>query len=80
MGDLYSVTEIAKLIGVTPETVKHWEQSQLIPQSSRMGRQRKRVWGKAKVILIVRFARDLSYPVPSEDEFINGRYLTKEAI
>lgn len=61
MGELYSVTDIAKLVSVTPETIKHWEEMRFIPQASRMGLQRKRVWGKTKAKLILEFARDNGY-------------------
>jgi DNA-binding transcriptional MerR regulator len=63
MRTLYSLIEVSKLIGVTPETIKNWEQAHYIPQASRMGLKRKRVWSQAKVELILGFARDNGYIV-----------------
>lgn len=64
MGRLYSATEIAKLVGVTPETIKHWEEMGCIPEASRLGLQRKRIWSEWKVQRILEFARDNGYPIP----------------
>ena len=50
MDRTYSLIEVSKLIGVTPETIKNWEQARYIPQASRIGLKRKRVWGKTKVV------------------------------
>lgn len=63
MGKLYSVNRVAGLIGVTPETIKNWERMRYIPESSRIGLQRKRVWGEWKVQRILEFARDNGYLV-----------------
>ena len=64
MGKLYSARMIAELIGIDSVTVKNWESLKLIPEGTRMGLQRKRIWGKAKVLLILEFARDNGYPIP----------------
>jgi len=65
MGKLYSVTDIARLIGVCGQTITSWENQDLIPKSARIGRRRKRVWGKGNVLTILTYARDmLNYPVP----------------
>ena len=61
MGKLYNCTKVAELIGVTPETIRNWEQAGYIPESSRIGLQRKRVWGEWKVQRILEFARDNGY-------------------
>lgn len=72
MKTLYSLIEVSKLIGVTPETIKNWEQAHYIPQASRMGLKRKRVWGVARLKLILDFARDSGYPIKNPEEAING--------
>lgn len=64
MSKLYSAVQIAQMIGITPETVKHWESRQYIPQSARVGLRRKRVWSEGKLRLILEFARDNGYTVP----------------
>jgi transposase len=70
MQRLYTVTEIAKLIGVTVETIKNWESSGLIPKAARIGRQKKRVWGPTKTQQILEFAKDNGYPV--KDNLLNS--------
>lgn len=63
MGKLYSITQIAKMIGVSPETIRNWELARLIPEAWRMGLQRKRVWNEGKLQIILEFARDNGYPI-----------------
>ena len=74
MGKLYSIKEIGDLIGVSPETVALWEVARLIPESTRIGRIKKRVWGKTNTLTILTYARDmLNYPIPPRIfEEVNG--------
>lgn len=69
MGKLYTATEIGRLIGVTGETIKRWSDVRLIPQATRLGLRKKRVWNKAKAKLILEFAKDNGYPIP--EGFLN---------
>ena len=65
MEKLWTAAEIGRLIGISGDTVKLWERDKLVPVATRIGRTRKRVWGKTKVRLILEFARDMAdYPVP----------------
>jgi len=65
MEKLWSANEIGALIGISGSTVKLWQDQKLIPEATRLGRLKKRVWGKYKVRLILEFARDIAgYPVP----------------
>jgi DNA-binding transcriptional MerR regulator len=70
MERIYTVTEIAKLIGVTVETIKNWEAAGLIPKATRIGRQKKRIWGPTKTKQIIEFAKDNGYPV--KDNLLNS--------
>ena len=64
MGRLWTAAEIGKMIGISGDTVKLWERENLVPAAMRIGRTRKRVWGKAKVLMILEYARDLAdYPI-----------------
>ena len=65
MNQIYSITKVANLIGVTPETIKNWEAARLIPQASRMGLGKKRVFSQWKVQQILEFARANGYSVRS---------------
>jgi len=67
MSKLYSATEIGKMIGVTPDTIKNWEKMGMIPEATRIGLQKKWVWGEWKVLRILEFAKDNGYPVSNED-------------
>lgn len=60
---LYGATQVAGLVGVTPETIKNWEDMGLVPRSSRMGLIKKRVWSKPKVERILEFAKDNGYHI-----------------
>ena len=61
----YTAREIAELIGVTTGTVANWEDAGLIVQSTRVGRWRKRLWGRSKVLSILEYARDtLNHNIP----------------
>jgi transposase len=65
VGKLYSAKEISNLIGVTSQTIIDWESKSWIPQSTRVGLRRKRIWSGLKVQQILEFARDTAgYPVP----------------
>lgn len=65
MGRLWTAAEIGKMIGISGDTVKLWEREKLVPVATRIGRTRKRVWGKAKVLMILEYACDLAgYPIP----------------
>lgn len=65
MNELYGIKEIGKLIGVDPKTIRQWDDEGLIPRSARVGRWRKRVWGKSKTIEVLTYALDiLGYPIP----------------
>ena len=60
----WTAAEIGTMIGISPDTVKLWERGELIPNATRIGRTKKRVWGKAKVLMILEYARDLAdYPI-----------------
>ena len=66
MSKLWSLKELGVIIGVSPETVRSWEELSLIPKSARIGRMRKRVWGKTNTLTILTYARDmLNYPIPT---------------
>jgi DNA-binding transcriptional MerR regulator len=60
---LYSLIEVGRMIGVTPETIKNWESAHYIPQASRIGLKRKRVWSQPKLELILQFAKDNGYRI-----------------
>ncbi len=63
---VFSASEIARYIGVSPEAVKQWENNGLLPSSSRVGRRKKRVWSKSQTLAILTYARDiLNYPIPA---------------
>lgn len=72
MNQLYSPNDVAKLIGVSKDTIKVWERNSFIPKGSRMGLQKRRIWSRAQVILIIRFAKDIGYPVFNEKVFMSG--------
>ena len=56
MEKLWTAAEIGKLIGISSDTVKLWERDKLVPVATRIGRTRKRVWGKPKVLMILEYA------------------------
>ena len=65
MDKLWTASEIGEMIGISAECVKLWEREQLVPTASRVGRKRKRVWGRSKVLMILEYARDVAgYPIP----------------
>ena len=65
MTKLYGIKDLGEMIGIDPKTVRQWDDDSLIPQSARIGRWRKRVWGKKKALDILTYARDmLGYPIP----------------
>ena len=65
MDRLWSVADIAGLIGISPECLKLWERDALVPTAIRIGRRKKRVWGKSKTLMILEYARDSAgYPIP----------------
>ena len=74
MGKLRGLKELGNLIGVSPETVRSWDEASLIPRSARIGRARKRVWGKTNTLAILNYAKEvLGYPIPSRVfEEVNG--------
>jgi len=59
----YSVGDIARLVGVSAETIKNWENARLIPQAARVGIQKRRIWGPTKAQQIIEFARNNGYLV-----------------
>lgn len=61
MNKLYSTSEVARRVGVTTATIINWEKNHLIPESTRIGLRRKRVWGEMKLKLILGFAEDNGY-------------------
>lgn len=63
MGKLYSIGEVADLVGVTSETIRNWEAMGHIATSTRMGLQKKRVWSEWKVERILEFAKGNGYAV-----------------
>ena len=79
MGKLRGLKDLGNLIGVSPETVRSWDEASLIPKSARIGRARKRVWGVRNTLAILNYARDvLGYPIPSRVfEEVNNEALTK---
>lgn len=65
MSKNWSISEIAKLVQVSPTTIRNWEEDKLISPSFRVGLAKRRVWSSAKVLLILEFARDIAgYPIP----------------
>ncbi len=64
VGKVYGVTEIARLLGVNPQTIRRWSDISLIPTGSRMGLKNQRAWNRYQVAEILTFARDLGYGVP----------------
>ena len=65
MDKVYTAKEIADLIGVSATTILNWEDAGVIVQSTRVGRLRKRLWGRSKVLSILQFARDtLNHNIP----------------
>jgi len=58
---LYTATEIARMVGVTSQTIKEWEKSLLIPKAGRVQRRRKRVWSEGGVRQILKFAQGIGY-------------------
>ena len=64
MNKLYTASEIGRMIGVTPDTIKNWEKMRVIPQSSRIGLTKKRIWGQLKLRVILSFAKDQGYQIP----------------
>ena len=79
MSKLWGLKDLGGLIGVSPETIRSWEELSLIPTSARIGRARKRVWGKANTLAILTYAKDiLNYPIPSRVfEEVNGYETTQ---
>jgi DNA-binding transcriptional MerR regulator len=77
MGKLFTTEEVADFIGVTTTTItttiREWERLNLIPQATRIGLRRVRRWSKAKVELILEFARDNGYIVKPLEGVQNGR-------
>ena len=43
MGNLYSASKIAKMIGITSATLTNWERAGLIPKAARIGRTMKKM-------------------------------------
>ena len=80
MSKLWSLKELGVIIGVSPETVRSWEELNLIPKSARIGRMRKRVWGRTNTLAILNYARDiLNYPIPNRVfEEVNGYETTTQ--
>ena len=64
MRQRYSSNEIAKMIGISPDTVKNWEANLLIPQADRVGLQKKRLWSQSQVLRILEYAADIGYYIP----------------
>ena len=80
MNRVWTAKEVSKLIGISPSTVKHWAEMDLIPQPGLQGLLKTRIWGKSKVLLILEFARDTAgYFVPERcfDE-VRGEYEAQE--
>jgi len=79
MNKAYKVKEIADFIGVSGSTILSWEDAGLIVQSTRVGRLRKRLWGRSKVLSILEFARDtLNYNIPERIfASVRGEYETQ---
>lgn len=65
MSKLYSASEIGKMLDLTSDTIKNWERMNLIPEASRIGLQRKRVWSEWKLQRILEFAKDNGYTIHS---------------
>lgn len=63
MERIYSLTELAKAIGVTTETIRNWEKARVIPIAARIGRRRSRVFSEWKVKRIFEFAESIGYKV-----------------
>lgn len=61
MNELFSVGKVAKMIGVSTQTVREWERVSLIPTGIRVGRRRTRMWNKTQLDLIKEFASDNNY-------------------
>ena len=79
MGKLWNAKDIGELIGISKETVRAWDEASLIPKSARIGRAKKRVWGKTNTLAILHYAKEiLNYPIPQRtfDEVAN--YETKQ--
>ena len=76
----YTAREIAELIGVTTGTIANWEDAGLIVQSTRIGRWRKRIWGRSKVLSILEYARGtLNHNIPERIfASVRGEYGTTE--
>ncbi len=65
MNRVWGALEIAKLIGIRPETVKNWAKAKYIPEPSTIGLKKKKIWGVSKTLLILEFARDVAgYFIP----------------
>ena len=80
MNKVYTAHEIADLIGVSGSTILNWEDAGLIVRSTRVGRLRKRLWGRSKVLSILEYARDtLNHNIPERIfASVRGEYGTTE--
>ena len=80
MNKEYTAHEIANLIGVSVSTILNWEDAGLIVEGTRVGRLRKRIWGRSKVLSILEYARDtLNHNIPERIfASVRGEYGTTE--
>jgi len=61
MGRQFSIGEVARLVGVTTQTLKNWESAGLLPKSFRVGLKKSRKWNELQLALILEFAKSNGY-------------------
>jgi len=75
----YQPKEVAKMIGITPGTLKVWELQKLIPKARRIGLNQRRIWHQSQVKQILEYAEGLGYIVPYLFEEVNSEAKEKSS-
>ena len=82
MGRFYKPLELAKMVGISPATLKVWESQREIPKATRIGLNNRRIWHTTQVKRILEYARSIGYSVPYYpfiEEEVNSERETKES-
>lgn len=55
---LYTVSEVARRLGISPSTIKNWERAGYIPKARRVNLNRVRIYTESQIQAIEAFVRE----------------------
>lgn len=57
----YTPIELGRMIGITPDALKRWEEDGVVPLARREGRKKRRLWSEAQAYQILVYAESIGY-------------------